>query len=278
MPARRSGCSATKSTIQRLWARMPARRCSYSSGVGGCANSTKLGKNGGTVLGKMTSPTTPSASWSALRRSVSQLRMRRSVSFRSLNGFLYLLAPGVEVVAVLRVEVLAVLRVAAAGVRVGGDDDVAVVVRSCHGPDRTPAPAGTIWSSGWIGRFSHRTTTFAGRDDHRGTHEQRHSRAGRVPGRGAGLPGRERAAQARRQPVGPELPHDGGGRARGLRARPDVAAHAVRPPPRRADLPDRARRPRRRSRGSNRSTARRRRTTTSARGSSRPRSRCSARR
>jgi hypothetical protein len=57
--------------------------------VGGWAKSTKLGKNGGTVLGKMTSATTPSVCWSSLRRSVSQLRIRRSVSLRSLNGFLY---------------------------------------------------------------------------------------------------------------------------------------------------------------------------------------------
>ena len=56
------GARRTKSTSQRLWARMPARRCSYSSGLGGRANSTKLGKNGGTVLGKTTSPTMPSAS------------------------------------------------------------------------------------------------------------------------------------------------------------------------------------------------------------------------
>ena len=45
--------------------------------------------HGGTVLGKMTSPTTPSESWSASRRSSSQLRMRRSVSRRSFHGFLY---------------------------------------------------------------------------------------------------------------------------------------------------------------------------------------------
>ena len=62
MPARRSGYWPQKSSSQRLWARTPARRCSYSSGVGGAANSTKLGKNGGTVFGKITSPTTPSAS------------------------------------------------------------------------------------------------------------------------------------------------------------------------------------------------------------------------
>ena len=68
---------------------MPAWRCSYSSGVGGWAKSTKFGKNGGTVLGKMTSATTPSPFWSLSRRSESQLRTRWSVSFRSLKGFLY---------------------------------------------------------------------------------------------------------------------------------------------------------------------------------------------
>ena len=74
MPARRSGNSPHQSTSQRLWARMPASRWSYSSGLGGWANSTKLGKNGGTVLGKTTSPTMPSASCWPLRISLSQLR------------------------------------------------------------------------------------------------------------------------------------------------------------------------------------------------------------
>ncbi len=105
------------------------------------------------MLGKMTSPTTPSASWSALRRSVSQLRMRRSVSFRSLNGLLVLLAPGVEVVAVLRVEVLAVLLVAPTGVRVGGDDDV-VIARLHHETPRFSAvdphvSVGPLWCWKW---------------------------------------------------------------------------------------------------------------------------------
>jgi hypothetical protein len=59
--------------------------------VGGAANSTKLGKNGGTVFGKITSPTTPSCSSSFQRRSLSQLRTRSLVSRRSLKGFLYLL-------------------------------------------------------------------------------------------------------------------------------------------------------------------------------------------
>ena len=59
------------------------------SGFGGLANSTKLGKNGGTVFGKTTSPTMPSASCWELRISLSQLRRRR-LSPRSLYGFLYL--------------------------------------------------------------------------------------------------------------------------------------------------------------------------------------------
>src|SRR5436190_2066589 len=89
MPARRSGHSATKSTSHRLCARMPASRCSYSSGLGGRANNTKLGKNGGTVFGNNTSATTPSDSCCSQRTSESQLRARR-LSRRSLNGFLYL--------------------------------------------------------------------------------------------------------------------------------------------------------------------------------------------
>ena len=90
MPARRSGNRAHQSAIQRLWARMPASRCSNSSGRGGRANSTKLGKNGGTVLGNTTSPTMPSASRSLLRRSSSQLRTRPpSASCRSRKGLRY---------------------------------------------------------------------------------------------------------------------------------------------------------------------------------------------
>ena len=92
MPARRSGKRPHQSASQRLWARMPARRCSYSSGLGGRAKRMKLGKNGGTVLGNTTSATTPSASSSEKRRSSSQLRTRPpSPSCRSRNGFLYLL-------------------------------------------------------------------------------------------------------------------------------------------------------------------------------------------
>ena len=58
-------------------------------GVGCGAKRTKLGKNGGTVFGKITSPTTWSRSWSPLRFSLSQLRMRSSLARRSLYGFLY---------------------------------------------------------------------------------------------------------------------------------------------------------------------------------------------
>ena len=88
MPARRSGNRAHQSASHRLWARMPASRCSYSSGFGGRANSTKLGKNGGTVFGNTTSPTMPSASSWELRSSSSQLRMRR-LPRRSENGLRY---------------------------------------------------------------------------------------------------------------------------------------------------------------------------------------------
>ena len=87
-PARRSGNSPHQSFSQRLWACTPAWRCAYSSGVGGLANSTKLGKNGGTVFGNTTSPTMPSSSCWELRISLSQLRSRR-LSPRSLYGFLY---------------------------------------------------------------------------------------------------------------------------------------------------------------------------------------------
>src|ERR1039458_8869191 len=68
---------------------MPAKRCSYASGGGGGAKRTKLGKNGGTVLGNSTSATMPSASCCELRISLSQLRRRRW-SPRSRKGFLYL--------------------------------------------------------------------------------------------------------------------------------------------------------------------------------------------
>ena len=77
------------------------------------------------MFGKTTSATTPSAAWSAMRRSSSQLRTP-SVSCRSLNGFLYLSRQASNVVAVRGVEVLAVLLVGAAGVAVGRDDRVAV--------------------------------------------------------------------------------------------------------------------------------------------------------
>ena len=51
MPARRSGCSAHQSAIQRLWARSPARRWAKSSAVGEVATRFPLGKKGGTVFG-----------------------------------------------------------------------------------------------------------------------------------------------------------------------------------------------------------------------------------
>ena len=50
-PARRPGAAAQKSASQRLWARSPAQRCSYSSRDGAGAISEALGKNGGMVFG-----------------------------------------------------------------------------------------------------------------------------------------------------------------------------------------------------------------------------------
>ena len=69
------GCRRDGARTRRAW------------GAGRTARSS--GRTAGTVFGKMTSPTTPSPCWSVSRRSLSQLRMRSSVSFRSLNGFLY---------------------------------------------------------------------------------------------------------------------------------------------------------------------------------------------
>ena len=130
MPARRSGASLQKSTSQRLWARIPASRCSYSSGGGGWANSTKLGKNGGTVFGKITSPTIPSASCSRVAALAVPVALA-AIVLEVLERVLVLAPPGVELVAVRRVEVLAVLRVAPTGVRVGGDDRVVAVGHHC---------------------------------------------------------------------------------------------------------------------------------------------------
>src|SRR5262249_38579423 len=87
-PARRSGACAHQSASQRLWARIPASRRSNALAEGGRATSEAEGKNGGTVFGKITSPTMPSASSSAMRRSWSQFRVRPS-RCRSPNGFLY---------------------------------------------------------------------------------------------------------------------------------------------------------------------------------------------
>ena len=83
MPARRSGASEQKSASQRLCALMPAHRSSYSSLVGGRATTMPVGKNGGTVFGKITSATWPSAQ----RRESSQFRVRLS-PWRSRYGFL----------------------------------------------------------------------------------------------------------------------------------------------------------------------------------------------
>ena len=120
------GVLAHQSTSQRLWARMPASRCSYSSGFGGRAKSTKLGKNGGTVFGNTTSATTPSASCSAMAALVVPVADAEVGVAQVAVRVLVLAAPRVEVLEVRRVEVLAVHRVAAARVGVGGDDRVAV--------------------------------------------------------------------------------------------------------------------------------------------------------
>jgi hypothetical protein len=53
---------------------------------GGCSTREPFGKNGGTVFGKITSATTPSASISARRRSELQLRSASSPTLSS-NGF-----------------------------------------------------------------------------------------------------------------------------------------------------------------------------------------------
>ena len=76
MPARRPGAWPQKSASQRLCARSPAQRRSRSPSVapGGWCTSDTFGKNGGTVLGKTTSATTPSCPISRSRRSELQLR------------------------------------------------------------------------------------------------------------------------------------------------------------------------------------------------------------
>ena len=86
MPARRPGArrrSRPASGCGR--AARPTRRSRSSGVAGGWAMSRPVGKNGGTVFGKITSATRPSASSSAKRRSLSQLRVRPSPC-RSWNG------------------------------------------------------------------------------------------------------------------------------------------------------------------------------------------------
>ena len=76
MPARRPGAWPQKSASHRLCACSPAHRLARSPSVapGGWFTRETLGKNGGIVLGKITSATTPSASISRSRRSELQLR------------------------------------------------------------------------------------------------------------------------------------------------------------------------------------------------------------
>ena len=75
MPAQRCGASLTRSRSQRLWARKPAQRCSKLRVYRGASSAVDAGgANGGSVLGNMTSATTPSAVCSRSRRSIDQLR------------------------------------------------------------------------------------------------------------------------------------------------------------------------------------------------------------
>lgn len=87
----RPGACAQKSASQRLWARRPAQRCSYSAREGAGAISEAEGKKGGMVLGKTTSATMPSASSSARRRAEFQLRSAVSAR-RSSYGLTYVAA------------------------------------------------------------------------------------------------------------------------------------------------------------------------------------------
>ena len=91
MPARRSGNSSQKSFSHRLWAWMPARRCSYSSGLGGRANSTKLGKNGGHRVREDHLADDPVGLLLAVAHLVVPVAQAPVVAgARSLYGFLYL--------------------------------------------------------------------------------------------------------------------------------------------------------------------------------------------
>ena len=123
MPARRSGNWPQKSSSQRLCARTPARRCSYSSGFGGAREQHEareerrhgvreddLADDAVGVLLAVAHLVVPVA--------------QAAVVAEVLERVLVLAAPRVEVVEVLLLEELAVLRVAAAGVRVGRDDRV----------------------------------------------------------------------------------------------------------------------------------------------------------
>ena len=127
IPARASGFSARSRPASGCG---PGRRRGAARtppAVGGSANSTKLGKNGGTVFGKITSPTMPSSFCCSSRSSRVPVPDAQVGVLQVLERVLVLPPPGVELVAVLRVEVLAVLRVASTGVAVGGDDDVPII-------------------------------------------------------------------------------------------------------------------------------------------------------
>ena len=89
MPARASGFSAPKSTIQRLCAWTPGEAVLVLVGGRRLARTARSsGRTAARCWGRSPRRRRRRRS-AALRRSPSQLRTRRSVSFRSLNGFLY---------------------------------------------------------------------------------------------------------------------------------------------------------------------------------------------
>ena len=128
MPARRSGNSLHQSTSQRLWAWTPAWRCSYSSSARRLGEEHEAREERRHGVGEDDLADDAVLLLLAVAHLVVPVAQRGGCRRRSLYGFLYLLAPRVEVVDVLGVEVLPVGRVAAAGVAVGRDDRVAVGV------------------------------------------------------------------------------------------------------------------------------------------------------
>jgi hypothetical protein len=83
MPRRRTGAWLQKSASHRLCACRPAHLCSsVAASRGTPVRWARMSKNGGSVLGKMISALTPSASMFARRRSLSQF----DVSLTSTHG------------------------------------------------------------------------------------------------------------------------------------------------------------------------------------------------